>query len=981
MKVSTTEPYQIIYSLLQHEYLGYLFESFVVQLDSRGDLTFLNQNISAKNVREFAAGLDETDFELVRLIDDMQQDVILRKYNPRKLSPVDFFLKIYDPQKGDKGIQETIAGYLEGFRAKILEKLVGKQLFIMGNDGDPIWKRLEWMPEKTRVRFYVMRNEENTHYFPTMLYAGQKLNFQYADGMVICDEPAWLVVNGGLYHFEGEVDGKKIRPFLNKKFIAIPRAMEDQYYRKFVVPLIASYDVASKGLEIRQEKLPARPVLTLSEMYSHKKQVPALFGEPEGEAEEDLSGDSEVAFDLSFCYGQFSFQFDSFAHASNVSLEKSGDDYIFHKVRRDLPLERQRINQLKDWGLNVRQGRCLLTKAQAFDWLNAHLLKLGEQGFEVRQSADNTRRYFLGYSSLDVSIIEGRDWFDIHAKVRFGEFEIPFLKLRRYILQRKKEFALPNGEIAVIPEWWFTKYSELFTYIESHSTDDTLRLKKHHLILVQELQRDSLATTVLSRRLENLRDFQQIETYPPPHGFRGELRRYQQAGYDWLRFLNQYRFGGCLADDMGLGKTIQTLALLQSEKENGATAPSLLVMPTSLLYNWALEAQRFTPDLKVFQYTGTYREKNTEQFADYDLILTSYGIARLDVGLLKTFRFHYIILDESQAIKNPTSGITKAVMKLHSAHRLILTGTPLENSTLDLWSQMTFVNPGLLGNQSFFRKEYQLPIEKKNDEEKTQRLYHHIKPFILRRHKSQVATDLPEKVESVQYCDMSEDQEAKYEEAKSYYRNLILEQIETEGLSKSQMVVLQGLSKLRQLANHPRMVDEGYESDSGKFKDIIHKLETAIGENHKILVFSQFVKHLTLLRGYLDQKKIRYAYLDGSTKDRRYEVETFQNDPTLKLFLISLKAGGVGLNLTAADYVFLLDPWWNPAIEAQAVDRAHRIGQEQTVFTYKFITKNTVEEKILALQHSKRQLANDLISSEEGFLKSLSREDVLGLLD
>jgi SNF2 family DNA or RNA helicase len=981
MKVSTAEPYQIIYSLLQHEYLGYLFESFVVQLDSRGELTLLNQNISAKNVQEFAAGLDDVDFELVKMIDDLQQDVILRKFNPRRLSPVDFFLKIYDHQKGDKLIQETIAGYLENGKARILEKLAGKQIFIMSSDGDPTWKRVEWMPEKAKVRFYFMRNEENTHYFPTILHAGQKLQFQYSGGMIICDEPAWLVVNDGLYHFEGEVDGKKLRPFLNKKFIVIPRNVEDQYYRRFVASLIASYDVVSKGFEIRREVMSPRPVITLSETYQKNSSVPLLFGDDGVEIEEELPEDSEVIFDLSFQYGQFSFHFDSFANTSNVSLEKKGDDYIFHKVKRDLALERHRINQLKEWGLDLRMGRCTMPKAQAFEWIYGQLASLKEQGFEVRQNNDNSKRYFLGYSSLDVSITEGRDWFDIYARVRFGDFEIPFIKLRRYILQRKKEFLLPNGEIAVIPEWWFTKYSELFTLIEAHEDHDGLRLKKHHMMLVQELQRESLAATILSRRLENLRDFREIETYDPPQNFQGELRRYQKAGYDWLRFLNQYRFGGCLADDMGLGKTIQTLALLQSEKEAGSQAPSLLVMPTSLLYNWDLEARRFTPDLRVFLYTGTYRDKNTAQFENYDLILTSYGIVRLDVDLLKTFRFNYVILDESQAIKNPGSNITKAVMKLNSAHRLILTGTPLENSTLDLWSQMTFINPGLLGGQSFFRKEYLIPIEKKNDEEKMQRLFHHIKPFILRRHKSQVATDLPEKVESVQYCEMSADQEKAYEEAKSYYRNLILQHIDTEGMSRSQMVVLQGLTRLRQLANHPRLVDASYESDSGKFKDVMHKLETAIGENHKILIFSQFVKHLDLLRGHLDQRNIRYAYLDGATRDRQQQVEDFQNDSSLKLFLISLKAGGVGLNLTAADYVFILDPWWNPAIEAQAIDRAHRIGQHRTVFTYKFITKNTVEEKILALQQSKRQLADDLISNEEGFLKSLSREDVLALLD
>jgi len=979
MKVSTTEPYQIIYSLLQHEYLGYLFESFVVQLDAKGNLTLLNQNISAKNVKEFAAGLDKTDFELVKMIDDLQQDVILRKFNPRKLSPVDFFLKIYDTQKGDKLIQEAISGYLENGKARILDKLRGKHIFMMGNDGDPTWKQVEWKEEKAKIRFYFMRNDDNTHYFPTILHEGQKLQFQYSGGMVICDEPAWLVVNEGLYHFEGEVDGKKLRPFLNKKFIMIPRNVEDQYYRKFVTPLIASYDVVSKGFEIRRETLTPKPVITITESYAKGSKVPVLFGD--NEAEEDQLEGSDVVFDLSFQYGQFSFHFDSFAHASNVSLEKKGDDYIFHKVKRDLPLESNRINQIKDWGLDLRKGRQFMPKIEAFDWLNQQMSNLTEQGIEIQQNTTNTKRYFLGYSSLNVSIKEGNDWFDIYARVRFGEYEIPFIKLRGYILNGKKEFQLPNGETAVIPEWWFTRYSELFTFIESHDDHDGLRLKKHHLMLVQELQQESLATTIISRKLEGLRDFQEIEAYEPPINFKGELRRYQKAGYDWLRFLNQYRFGGCLADDMGLGKTVQTLALLQSEKEAGVAAPTLLVMPTSLLYNWDLEARRFTPDLKIFMYTGTYRDKNTEQFTDYDLILTSYGIVRLDVDLLKRFRFNYIILDESQAIKNPSSAITKAVMKLNSAHRLILTGTPLENSTLDLWSQMTFINPGLLGGQSFFRREYLVPIEKKNDEDKIQRLYHHTKPFILRRHKSQVATDLPEKVESIQYCEMSEDQEKEYEEAKSYFRNLILERFEQDGMSRSQMVVLQGLTKLRQLANHPRMVEPDYESDSGKFKDVIHKLETAIGENHKILIFSQFVKHLDLFRQYLDHKKIRYAYLDGTTKDRQKEVESFQNDPTLKLFLISLKAGGVGLNLTAADYVFILDPWWNPAIEAQAIDRAHRIGQHRTVFTYKFITKNTVEEKILALQQSKRQLANNLISNEEGFLKSLSRENVLALLD
>ncbi|WP_318840735.1 DEAD/DEAH box helicase [Reichenbachiella ulvae] len=294
---------------------------------------------------------------------------------------------------------------------------------------------------------------------------------------------------------------------------------------------------------------------------------------------------------------------------------------------------------------------------------------------------------------------------------------------------------------------------------------------------------------------------------------------------------------------------------------------------------------------------------------------------------------------------------------------------------------MTFVNPGLLGAKSFFKKQYQMPIEKKKDENQTQKLYTIIKPFLLRRNKSQVATDLPEKIENVRYSTMSPEQEEAYEKVKSAYRDKIMKEIETGGMGKSQFMILQGLTKLRQIANHPLLADESYEGESGKLEDISFMLENAIKKNQKILVFSQFVKHLKIVSKYLDGQKIKYAYLDGTTKDRQQQVEKFQNDPEIQVFLISLKAGGLGLNLTQAEYVFLLDPWWNPAIEAQAIDRAHRIGQKNKVFTYRFITKNTVEEKIMQLQQSKKKLASELITTEESFVKNLTKDDLAGLLD
>jgi superfamily II DNA or RNA helicase len=981
MKVSPSEPYKIIYSILSHEYLGFIFESFVVQINAQGDFTYQIQTISSKNIEEFDAGLDENDFELVGLIDSIQQDAILKKFNTKKLTATDFFLRLFDPQKGDKTIQEAISEYIEKRKAAILEKLEGKDLFVMGSDGNPLWKPIVRETEKATIRFHFIRNSDNTHYFPAIRFKGQKLEFQYKNAIIICEEPAWLIVDGHLYHFQGAVDGKKIKPFLAKKFIAIPTKVEEQYYRKFVAPLIASYDVVARGFEIRNISSSPKTVITISDVGSVAKSTPLLLFAGSEESQPGHEEDkSEIAIDLSFQYGSFSFHFDNFAHPSNVFVEKRGNEYVFNKVRRDIPVERSHVNLLKDMELNIRNGRVLLPKADAFSWLQTNTTKLQEHGILVSQRAADSKRYFLGYSSISIAIHEGHDWFDIQATVQFGEFEIPFIKLKSYILKHVSEFVLPNGEVAVIPEWWFTKYSELFAFTENDQSGDHLRLNLHHLALVHELKESNLASAVISRKLEKLRNFEQIDASDVPQNFEGSLRPYQKSGYDWLRFLNQYNFGGCLADDMGLGKTIQTLALLQSEKERGAKSPSLLIMPTSLLYNWALEAAKFTPDLKVMNYTGSNREKDTALFNGYDLILTSYGIVRLDIELIQSYRFNYVILDESQAIKNPASIITRAVKKLNAAYRLILTGTPIENGTLDLWSQMSFVNPGLLGNQAFFRDEFQTPIEKRNDGEKMKKLYGLIKPFILRRLKSQVATDLPEKVESIQYCEMSEEQEKVYEETKALYRNSILQTIDQEGMAKSHLVVLQGLTKLRQLANHPRMTDPDYADGSGKFNDVLHKIDTVLSENHKILIFSQYVKHLDLFRQELDEKKVRYAYLDGSTKDRQAQVEVFQNDEQIKLFLISLKAGGVGLNLTAADYVFILDPWWNPAIEAQAIDRAHRIGQDRTVFTYKFITKNSVEEKIVALQNSKKQLAEDLISSEDNFIKSLTREDVLSLL-
>ncbi len=982
MKVSAAQPFQIIYSLYQHEYLGYVFESFIVHLDEKGKLTYQHQSISSKNAREFTKGLDTRDFDLIELMDSMGQDAVLKHFSKKIMKPDEFFSKVYHKQKGDELLQEQIEAYMEKRRAAILEKMKGKMLFEMGNDGEPTWRKLEVLEERATIQFHFMRGQDSTNYYPTILHKGKRVEIPDPAAYLICRHPAWMVLKGNLYGFEKFVDGKKLQPFLAKKHVVIPKNLEETYYNRFVAPLIASFDdIEASGFEIAKHEFDPHPLLTIAELPpASSKEVVSLFNQSEEHETPANDEAGKIVFDLSFKYGKHRFRGDAFGSVS-VTVEKKENDYVFHRIKRNTEAEKKYASTLIKLGLPLRGFRTAVEKAHAFSWLNENRVNLLNLGFEVSQPDNKDKKYFVGKAVIELEVKENIDWFDIHAKIRFGEYEISFKELRKLILRKKVEFKLPNGEIAIIPDAWLIKYGDLFALSETHGTNEKPVLKKHHISLLQELEDGKLAKVHMSDRLRNLHSFTGIRDYELPQGFQGTLRPYQKAGYNWLRFLNEFHLGGCLADDMGLGKTVQTLALLESEKEKGNAGTALLIMPTSLIYNWEMEAAKFTPSLKIFTYTGTLRNKDVAQFSKYDVVLTSYGITRLDIDNLVKFYFNYVILDESQVIKNPSSNIAKAVMQLQSRFRLTLTGTPLENTTLDLWSQMTFLNPGLLGAQTFFKNEYQIPIEKKADEVKMKKLNSVIKPFVLRRLKSQVATDLPEKVENIYYTNMTVEQEQKYEEAKSFYRHKILDQIEQEGINNTRMMILEGLTKLRQISNHPRMVDPKYTGDSGKLEDVSHMIENAMLEGHKLLIFSQFVKHLEIFRELLRSRKIPFAYLDGSSNDRKEQVEKFNKDPDLKIFLISIKAGGLGLNLTEADYVFLLDPWWNPAVEAQATDRAHRIGQKKKVFTYKFITRNTVEEKILQLQKHKLKLSENLIQSEESVIKALTLEDIEMLMN
>jgi non-specific serine/threonine protein kinase len=446
-----------------------------------------------------------------------------------------------------------------------------------------------------------------------------------------------------------------------------------------------------------------------------------------------------------------------------------------------------------------------------------------------------------------------------------------------------------------------------------------------------------------------------------------------------LGYLNDVGWGGILADDMGLGKTVQALSMLHHYRDMTGALKALVVCPTTLIYNWKNEIEKFTPSLGWHIHHGSARTRSAEELSKHNVVITTYGTLRSDIQLLMKIHFDYVILDESQAIKNPSSKVTRAACLLQAKNRLCMSGTPLQNNTFDIFAQMNFLNPGLLGNMEFFRNEFATPIDKFGEQEPKEHLRKLLFPFILRRTKEQVAKDLPEKTETILFCEMESEQRKIYEAYRSSYREKILGTIDEQGIDRSQLTILQGLMKLRQICDSPAILneDDKYENHSIKLDELAREIEENIGD-HKALIFSQFLGMLALIKEKLKAENIPFEYFDGSTSapDREKAITNFQNNDTCRVFLISLKAGGVGLNLTAADYVYIVDPWWNPAVEQQAIDRTHRIGQTKNIFAYRMICIDTIEDKILQLQERKRKLASELIADDATFVKALSKADV-----
>jgi superfamily II DNA or RNA helicase len=583
----------------------------------------------------------------------------------------------------------------------------------------------------------------------------------------------------------------------------------------------------------------------------------------------------------------------------------------------------------------------------------------------------------------------GEQWFDLNvAYEASGGERLGPAEIQRLLLSGQSHTRLKNGKFALLDTGAVEELQEVLVDCAPRQHDGVFCLDNTQAGFIDATLREAggwKAEAPDDWDVRAARQRGEIRPQPPPLGdLEAVLRPYQKDGVAWLHFLRSNGFGGILADEMGLGKTVQVLAFLRTLKERRgteATMLSLVICPSSLVFNWEAEAKKFTPTLRLAALHGAERHSLFAELARQDLIITSYALLRRDAEHYRGMEFDTVVLDEAQHIKNRQTQNAQAVKGLRARHRIVLTGTPLENSVLDLWSLFDFLMPGYLGAAADFRERYETPIVRDRSAAVQSRLTRRLRPFILRRRKREVAADLPEKIEQVSYCDLAGEQRTLYQQVLEAGRRQILDTVKTQGQARGRMVVLTTLLRLRQICCDPRLLKtDGPVAPSGKVELFSELLEEILDGGHRVLVFSQFTSMLALLREKLEAGGVGFCYLDGTTKDRGAVVGKFQNDAAIPVFLISLKAGGVGLNLTGADTVIHFDPWWNPAVEAQATDRAHRIGQDKVVTSYKLITRGTVEEKILALQYRKRSLTQSLLEDEEQFTASLTWEEIQQLL-
>jgi non-specific serine/threonine protein kinase len=837
---------------------------------------------------------------------------------------------------------------------EIFNLLRNSEIHLKNEDGS-IGQRIRYGKKSWRLVFRLEENNNHYSFHPYFLRDLEQIKLD-RHIKILTTRPIWFYKDGELHTANFPFDYSYVKSFSEEE---MKISFSKDEYQLFISDFLA--------------KLPIFPYLEFPEGIAVQELVQVT-----GKRIYLEEMDEQLVVSLSILYNNVEVSFNQ-NNEQFLHYDKNTNHIIRIRRRREIE-EKIRDEVVASNIIEDTPGLFYANYEAALDWLFDGLPKLVQGGFEVMGEESLVRfRVRRHKPTISTSFSSETDWFDLHLEIDFDGVSLTLAELKKALQKQKRYVRLRDGSIARLPEKLIQKFQYLIEF--GQTNEKSIRLRDHHLSFVDRLLAESEHKEfdeISQQKMKKLDGFSKIKNYTLPRNLKGELRDYQRAGYNWLNFLKEFSFGGVLADDMGLGKTVQTLALVQNEI-NKNSIPILIVAPTSVLFNWQREIEKFTPGIDYILHYGTKRTRDVRRLRKKPLILTTYGHLRRDISFLSEIDFHYVVLDESQNIKNPQSDTAQAARNLLAKNRLALTGTPIENNTMELWSQFSFLSPGLLGNQNFFKENFMRPIEKEQNNDVATTLKRLIFPFILRRTKEEVVKELPPKVENVIFSPMSEPQQKIYDQVRDSYRNTIISEIQAKGLDKTKMRILEGLTKLRQVSCHPLLVDATFQEEAGKFEALKLMIDEIISENHKVLVFSQFVRMLTIVREYLEEQAIDYTYLDGSTRDRAAVVDRFQDEKEVRIFLISLKAGGFGLNLTAADYVIHYDPWWNPAVEMQASDRAHRIGQTKKVFTYKLIAKDSVEEKILALQQHKRELVKQIITTEGAFFKSLSKDDILKL--
>jgi SNF2 family DNA or RNA helicase len=929
----------------------YIPTAFIIKQTE--EIKYLDKKVSPEVLKSFGVifeNLDLSTKKLLTICEELKPEKVFKKFskNSKSVKTIDDLFK--DP-KIEFGIRQFTKTNLDQFYT--LVNLENFPLSInLGIDKDFGASRVTTRNQILETQIHFDKHENGITY--TLALRDNETVFHPLKSKIeiLLDEPSWLIVDKKLVALQN-INSKKISPFLTKKSIEIPTKLVPDYFEKFIKDMAKKASITASGFAVEtRNKIISCSIEPVYDFFKNSYYINLYFNYNGYSFDTNKSKGAHAEIDLS-----------DLANIKLIQFQRSEAETTFK-------------DKLIETGLSkIENGLFgLLTKEEKKDpystiqWIIENKEKLEFLGFSTENLKIDSKKIDTQKVEIQFSNEIKSDWFDIKMVVVCDAFEFSFGEIVSNIKNRNRLFLLPNGNYFLIPIEWMTLYGPMSKLAKIQ--DGHLILPKNNFAVLDEIP-----------ELKDAINLKEIIEYNPSPLVKAILRPYQIDGVKWLLEHYNNDLGACLADDMGLGKTLQTLTTLVAVQEqldfqkaeniqldlfgNEITTTkeylkTLIVLPSSLVFNWYNEARKFTPHFRRVQYIGNDRKILSKKLEKYDLIFTSYAIVSRDIAILEKYNFRYLILDESQYIKNKNSKVFKAINQINASHKISLSGTPIENSLDDLWSQMQFINPNILGSYAFFAENYKFPIEKKQDENSLQELKQLIKPFILRRTKEQVLKDLPELSEQIYYCEMEPEQEKLYEEEKSKARNFLLK---TDGSRMDKISIINTLMRLRQLSNHPKMIDSTSEIDSGKYLSVTRYLETLVLSNQKTIVFSSFVSNLNFYKTWCKENKIDFCELTGETplKEREFQVNRFQEQEKPLLFFISLKAGGVGLNITKASYVLFLDPWWNPFSEKQGVGRAHRIGQLNKVNVVRFITKNTVEEKIITLQESKKLLADSLL--------------------